>query len=44
MAQPLASSIRGVGPRAQQQGHMEPVGLVGDGENDLRSREGTGTE
>lgn len=30
-----APAVRGVGPGAQQQGDVELVGLVGDGENDL---------
>ena len=33
-----APSVGGVGPGAQQQGDMELVGLVCDGENDLGTR------
>ena len=33
----LAPSVCGVRPRAQQQWHVELVGLVCDGENDLRA-------
>lgn len=36
----LAPSIGGVGPGAQQQGHVELLGIAGDGEHNLRRREG----
>lgn len=35
----LAPSVGGVGPRAQQQRHMELLGLLCDGENNLREAE-----